>query len=159
MQSFGENVTNTKASCELYPVSRFEYTQKREYTKIPKHLRRKLIEIIESRQSTIKEAAKELGINYSTAKNIVRVFRNERRINPIARNVKHPTTSRKSTEEEPELTRFTAKRTRLIIEELPKVDGESLSETNTQIKDIPLFDFKAYSYLIYEEYLLCKSIL
>ena len=54
---------------------------KRDYHRIPDNLRQRLIEMIAENQMTIKDAARKLRINYSTAKNIVKIHNQQREVN------------------------------------------------------------------------------
>jgi len=58
---------------------------KRNYIQVEVDKRKDLILLLQNTQLTIKEAAKELKVNYSTAKNIVKVFRDTGRIDKIPR--------------------------------------------------------------------------
>ncbi len=55
-------------------------TQKRRYIAVDEPTRAALLELIDSKQITIKAAAEELSIHYSTAKNIVKLYRRYGRI-------------------------------------------------------------------------------
>jgi len=50
------------------------------YKKITMQNRQKLIDFVEKDKKSIKKSAKLLDLHYSTAKNIVRVFRQEERV-------------------------------------------------------------------------------
>jgi len=50
------------------------------YKKITMQNRQKLIDFVEKDKISIKKSAKLLDLHYSTAKNIVRVFRQEERV-------------------------------------------------------------------------------
>lgn len=54
--------------------------KKSSYTKINNETRLKLLEMVYVQNQHLKEAARVLGVNYSTAKTILRVFRVEKRI-------------------------------------------------------------------------------
>ncbi len=60
-------------------------TQKRAYVPVPEESRVQLLNLIEKRQLTIKEAAKHMGIKYSAAKYIVKLFRTERRVTALTK--------------------------------------------------------------------------
>ena len=57
---------------------------KRAYTKVSATARRKLIRNVIEGDLTIKDASKKLGINYSAAKNIVKVFRKREQLNELS---------------------------------------------------------------------------
>lgn len=73
---------------------------KREYRKISYEKRHELLSIIEHDQVTIKSAAIRLNINYSTAKNIVKIFRHEKRINTLPKKTQRPSVPRLGSSEE-----------------------------------------------------------
>ncbi len=54
--------------------------KKKKYSVIPLEVREKFIKRVISREVTIKEAAKEFGIKFSTAKAILQTFKREGRI-------------------------------------------------------------------------------
>lgn len=56
---------------------------KRQYIQIDIEKRKELLEELEKNNTTIKNAAEKLNINYSTAKNIVNVYRREKRIHTL----------------------------------------------------------------------------
>ena len=60
---------------------------KRKYNQVDLNLRQELLTIIRERSLSIKSASEELGINYSTAKNIVRIYRRENRMNKLPKRV------------------------------------------------------------------------
>ncbi len=96
--------------------------EKRAYSTIPQETRLDLLRLIEHDQLTIKEAAKRLGINYSTAKHIVKLFRMERRIHTlpkIGRRSRLALSEQHSDakEDQPKaVRRFVARKTRLGID-------------------------------------------
>ena len=60
---------------------------KRTYNQVDLELRKSLLDAIQTRNLSIKTASDELGINYSTAKNIVRIYRREKRMNKLPKRV------------------------------------------------------------------------
>lgn len=66
---------------------------KRSYVKVPDKKRLKLIQLLQETQLTIKAAAAQLGVHYSTAKCIVKVFRQERHVVALAKRAKAPASS------------------------------------------------------------------
>ena len=62
----------TEMVCEGPATSISKSKQKRGYTIISEVKRKQLLQILDEENITIKSAAKRLGINYSTAKNIVK---------------------------------------------------------------------------------------
>lgn len=60
---------------------------KRTYNQVDLELRKRLLDAIQTRNLSIKTASDELGINYSTAKNIVRIYRREKRMNKLPKRV------------------------------------------------------------------------
>lgn len=68
---------------EIFPLSSKHEIKKRRktvYTKIDNETRTKLVKMMLSNKYLLKDAAQYLNINYSTAKTILRVFRNEKRM-------------------------------------------------------------------------------
>eukprot|EP00826_Nyctotherus_ovalis_P046404 TRINITY_DN523_c0_g1_i20.p1 TRINITY_DN523_c0_g1~~TRINITY_DN523_c0_g1_i20.p1 ORF type:complete len:154 (+),score=31.33 TRINITY_DN523_c0_g1_i20:211-672(+) len=63
---------------------------KRDYVKVPDKKRQQLIQLLQETQLTIKAAAARLGIHYSAAKCIVKVFKQEKRVVALTRRVKTP---------------------------------------------------------------------
>lgn len=131
---------------------------RRDYIRIPKDMRRKLLEIIERGQLTIKAAAIRLGINYSSAKSIVKIFRQQKRIDVMEPNIyKHAISKKKE-----KVNRFTAKRTHLAIDNPLLITSNQISNSNPNMNDIqpeinstidlleckPIFDFSVYTSLI-----------
>lgn len=146
-----------------------EVTCKREYNKIPKELRKQLLETIEQGQLTIKAAAQQLGINYSSAKNIVKIFRQQERIDVMIKSSSRRAVS-KVLKRNKGLKRFTAKRTHLAVNNqslnsntIPNINPQIENKTsmaNYSLKTIeqgefePYFDFAVYAPLIYSRYFL-----
>lgn len=139
-----------------------EITRKREYNKIPKDIRKQLLETIEEGQLTIKAAAQQLGINYSSAKNIVKIFRQQERIDVMIKTSGRRVVS-KMLKKDKTLKRFTAKRTHLAVNSqfhnsnaIPnktstvKYSPETIKENKLE----PCFDFAVYAPLIYNRYAL-----
>ena len=130
-------------------------SEKRGYTKISEIKRYELIEVIEKNQMTIKEAARSLKINYSTAKNIVKIFRQERRSNVILKNSQSPVVNESLVNnEESDLKRFVARRTHLILENTQMLTPNLIPEQDYATKIAPEvnstgFDFSIYLPLIY----------
>lgn len=132
---------------------------KRGYTKIPREVRKRLLEDLALRQLTIKAAAKQLGINYSSAKNIVKIFRQQDRVDVIGRNVASPVVA-EVVKREGKLKRFTAKRTRLAVEALhpptsntfPNANAEERLPAKEADNIKPHFDFSIYGSLIFSRY-------
>ena len=101
---------------------------KRGYRRVGYDKRKELLHIIENDQVTIKAAAKRLNVNYSTAKNIVKLFRQEKRISPLTKRIakirrashveQHGSTIREKGHVGPEnrIRRFVAKKTHLEFE-------------------------------------------
>lgn len=143
---------------------------KRGYTRIPKDKRRQLLETIEQSQTTIKDAAHQLGVNYSSAKNIVKLFRQYKRVDVMKHCCGGQMTGsafdvldQKDKKPGTKLKRFTAKRTRLAIESprlvppsptinlLPHVDLAVKPEARA-IEIRPNFDFSIYASQIFSRY-------
>lgn len=130
---------------------------KRKYTRIPKEVRKKLLTSIEEGQLTIKAASQKLGINYSSAKNIVQIFREESRVDVIPRTSIRPVVS-KIVGKKARVKRFTAKRTHLELDN-PLLSSpncykvvlalKSSPEIIKEYKSEPHFDFAIYSSLIF----------
>ena len=141
-----------------YAAEKQNTSGKRGYVKIPNDKREDLIKIIAEKQLTIKEAAQTLGINYSTAKNIVKIFRQEKRTSILLRNVKPSIISRSDPDpnsEETTLKRFMAKKTYLEIDKTQLATPALLIKEVSNVKILdqirPIdFDFSIYSSLIYE---------
>lgn len=64
-----------------------EHNNKRAYIQVDYQKRRELLEQIDKDHSTIKAASEKLNINYSTAKNIIKLFRKEKRIHKLPKRV------------------------------------------------------------------------
>ncbi len=60
-----------------------QQTPKRKYVQVEYEKRRELIQVITREHLTIKSAAEKLNINYPTAKNIVKLYRREQRIEKL----------------------------------------------------------------------------
>eukprot|EP00831_Metopus_contortus_P042687 TRINITY_DN33_c0_g1_i1.p2 TRINITY_DN33_c0_g1~~TRINITY_DN33_c0_g1_i1.p2 ORF type:complete len:226 (+),score=24.40 TRINITY_DN33_c0_g1_i1:273-950(+) len=73
-----------------------ESLSKRRYVQVASDKRQELLNLLQNEQVTIKEAAERLNINYSTAKNIVKLYKKEKRITP---HVKRTCSLLKETEE------------------------------------------------------------
>jgi len=143
---------------------------RRKYTMVSPDLRRELLRVIETEQLTIKIAAQKLGINYSTAKNIVRIFRREKRMNKLPKRVSKALEDVLRANKKPpkKLTRFVAAKCKLFNEpqtaagpgHIYDMMKRGKHEENRFIneKEIPVtidlecekphFDFQAYSPLI-----------
>ena len=83
-----ESLGNKKISCDYSSSSVHEGEkepsgQKRKYIQVDYEKRKELIQVIHSSHSTIKAAAEKLNINYPTAKNIVKLYKREHRINKL----------------------------------------------------------------------------
>ena len=63
-------------------------SEKRSYVKVPDTKRFQLIQLLQKEKLTIKSASAKLGIHYSTAKCIVKIFRQERRVIALTRGSK-----------------------------------------------------------------------
>eukprot|EP00826_Nyctotherus_ovalis_P046370 TRINITY_DN5234_c0_g3_i1.p1 TRINITY_DN5234_c0_g3~~TRINITY_DN5234_c0_g3_i1.p1 ORF type:complete len:170 (-),score=27.52 TRINITY_DN5234_c0_g3_i1:352-861(-) len=133
---------------------------KRVYTRIPREIRRRLLEGLALGEMTIKAAAKELGINYSSAKNIVKIFRQQNRVDAIiGKNTTRPVAAEVA-KKEGKLKRFTAKRTRLTIDALQLPTSGTISNVNAKERLLaegtenfkPCFNFSIYSSLIFSRY-------
>ncbi len=78
--------------------------QKRKYIQVGYELRKELIEVINQEHLTIKSAAERLNINYPTAKNIVKLYRREQRIEKLPKRagltIKKITSAPEKTEED-----------------------------------------------------------
>ena len=70
-------------------------THKRAYVQVDYEKRRQLLEVLNTEETTIKSAAAKLNINYSTAKNIVKLYRKDKRIHKLPK--KAPLTLHKIT--------------------------------------------------------------
>ena len=70
-------------------------SQKRAYVQVEYEKRKALLDLLNSEFSTIKSAAAKLNINYSTAKNIVKLYRKDKRIHKLPKKV--PLTLKKIT--------------------------------------------------------------
>lgn len=135
---------------------------RRGYIKIPKEMRRELLETIERGQLTIKAAALRLGINYSSAKNIVKIFRQQKRIDVVERSICKKVIGK----EKEKVKRFTARRTHLTIDNPLLVTSNQTSNSNSNMNDIqpkvnstidiieckPVIDFSVYTSLIFNRY-------
>lgn len=128
-----KNVTDDE-SFTLDGDRRLLSTNKRGYMKIPEDKRLQLLRMIQEEQITIKTAAHRLGVNYSTAKNIVKIFRQEKRVGILPKKNWKPNNeenedsdlnSQPTKNDNPQpLKRFVAKKTMLEIE------NTHLSSTN-----------------------------
>ncbi len=115
----------TNNSIELNQTSAGAFlASKRGYTKIAEEKRLRLLRMIQDEQLTIKTAALRLGINYSTAKNIVKIFRCEKRTSVLPKKLGGKpsmgsnigSVEDKTGEEMPILKRFVAKKTKLELD-------------------------------------------
>ncbi len=143
--------------------------QKRRYSQIDCRLRKELLQAIDTGRLSIKDAAEKLGINYSTAKNIVRIFRRESRMHKLPKRVSKALESVVGTWKKPgkKLQRFVAKKCVLFTKErledinrMPAVSDQKVVmpvplKTFHQEKMLwgisescPRFDFAAYTPLI-----------
>ncbi len=78
--------SSSQTSHELSDESS-QMCNKRRYNQVDVDLRKELLHAIESQQLSIKSASEQLGINYSTAKNIVRIYRREKRMHKLPKRV------------------------------------------------------------------------
>eukprot|EP00831_Metopus_contortus_P008472 TRINITY_DN1324_c0_g1_i1.p1 TRINITY_DN1324_c0_g1~~TRINITY_DN1324_c0_g1_i1.p1 ORF type:complete len:185 (+),score=0.05 TRINITY_DN1324_c0_g1_i1:104-658(+) len=79
-------IRENKSICD--PVMESKISKgKREYSIVSLDKRQELIDLIESQTLTLKDAAEKVGIKYSTAKNIVKIYVKEQRINPKPKRV------------------------------------------------------------------------
>ena len=127
-------------------------SEKRAYARVGIKERKQLMKLIVEDGLTIKSAAQRLKINYSTAKNIVKIFRREQCTGKDIESLhkKEPIT----------LKRFIAKKTFTSSESNQSANFYKDSATilpndiqTTVSKDKIEFDFTVYSPLIYERYL------
>lgn len=65
-----------------------QYPNKRKYIPVDYDSRKKLLKIIAEENLTIKAAAERVGINYSSAKNIFKVYKKEHRIEKLPKRPK-----------------------------------------------------------------------
>ena len=76
-------------TCDTEMNAQFEGAQKeksrRSYVQISLDQRRQLLEMITHGHLTIKEAADKLGLKYSAAKNIAKIFKEEGRIEKLSK--------------------------------------------------------------------------
>ncbi len=153
----------------------------RQYTQIGSYQRQQLLLALEESRSSIKSVACRLGINYSTAKNIVKIYRKENRIDKLP---KHPAVSRRAfrfvqgnfkcvtcvdeRKNETSLPRFIARKCPLFVKETlgaeprrkegsPESVGKDCATRHTldASQDSiprPVFDFQAYTQIILEMY-------
>ena len=141
---------------------------KRTYNQVDFELRKQLLNIIQSRKLSIKTAADELGINYSTAKNIVRIYRRENRMNKLPKRVSKALEDVLKEWKKPpkKITRFIARKCPLVEEEKKQMesDGSFFGDKNSKLNedkispyissklDQPIFDFKIYEGKIAESW-------
>jgi len=140
---------------------------KRKYSQVDQEMRKELLRIIESEQLSIKLASEKLGINYSTAKNIVRIFRKEKRMNKLPKRVNKALEEVLKAWKEPpkKISRFVAKKCQLFDDKHTEIDQneknetfekkkvceagdgktEVISVTNELYNDKPIIDFKVYT--------------
>lgn len=69
-------------------------SQKKKYSVISQEVREKFIQRVISREVTIKEAAREFGIKFSTSKAILQTFKREGRIGKKKTRQRKPKTSK-----------------------------------------------------------------
>ena len=164
--------------------SPFMLRSKRDYTKVPEDKRLQLLKIIQNEQLTIKTAARRLGINYSTAKNIVKIFRCEKRVTILPKKAGESTakqpdaapsiTESRAEEEIPAVKRFVAKKTKLYLDNTEFVthfDSPALAPMAPAVTkhrtegslptaryDAICFDFSVYGSLILTRYT-CSCLL
>ena len=143
---------------------------KRGYMKIPEDQRVQLLRIIQEEQLTIKTAARRLGVNYSTAKNIVKIFRQEKRVTILPKKAWKQSENeapepegdnRSEREDGPALKRFVAKKTVLDLETTnlpstsvsPLLAPKSMSLPDVEPRnEVIQFNFSCYSPLIINRY-------
>ena len=149
--------TNYKAKSLRRRFRKLKRDEKRVYTKVLDDERCQLLKLIQANQITIKSAALGLGINYSTAKNIVKVYRKEKRFKQINKGPKSSQSSSVSGDQKSEkfcpLRRFTAKKTQLEIE-TTGIESPFLVQIKREVPIISqegIFDFHPYGIAIYAE--------
>eukprot|EP00826_Nyctotherus_ovalis_P027813 TRINITY_DN2178_c0_g1_i15.p1 TRINITY_DN2178_c0_g1~~TRINITY_DN2178_c0_g1_i15.p1 ORF type:complete len:146 (-),score=18.58 TRINITY_DN2178_c0_g1_i15:30-467(-) len=76
------------SECNAGDLSKFLRPKKRTYVKVTESKRHQIIELMQREQLNIKTAAARLNINYSAAKHIVKVFRQENRLLSSPKKVK-----------------------------------------------------------------------
>ncbi|MDR3549381.1 MAG: helix-turn-helix domain-containing protein [Candidatus Pacebacteria bacterium] len=129
---------------ERSPAGRRKRRLRRKYTQIDSKRRQELLLAIDESRSSIKSISHRLGINYSTAKNIVKIYRKENRIEKLP---KHPARPRQTAQDPGEgkerhvipleekkdapLPRFIAKKCPLFVKEKLK-DTASHDEQNAE---------------------------
>lgn len=132
---------------------------RRGYIKVSDTKRRQLLELVENKQVTIKKAALCLGINYSTAKNIIKIYHQEKRITVLPRGLlaPHRLNSTKNGEEG-QNKKLTRKETRRKSDKTHNMTPSE--EPSSKMISDPLlidrtpivFDFSIYASSIYSMY-------
>eukprot|EP00826_Nyctotherus_ovalis_P034776 TRINITY_DN2924_c0_g3_i1.p1 TRINITY_DN2924_c0_g3~~TRINITY_DN2924_c0_g3_i1.p1 ORF type:complete len:163 (-),score=35.86 TRINITY_DN2924_c0_g3_i1:77-565(-) len=126
---------------------------KRNYVKVPSDKREELLRMIEERNFTVKAAAKRVRINYSTAKNIAKKFRDSKQ--PV-KLVESLCEDEGGNFEKPNFQEFVMGQ--LMegnsgeLETLVRTPEFGLSKCRITEDGTPHFDFAAYSPLIYVSY-------
>lgn len=144
---------------------------KRKYSQIDYDVRQQLLQIIDKGQLSIKTASEQLGINYSTAKNIVRIYRREKRVHKLPKRVSKALEIVLGSWKKPirKLPRFVAKKCKLFAEqrlglankelagsELSRLSQNtdhskcSLSGFSETLEEKPRFNFLVYRHQILE---------
>eukprot|EP00826_Nyctotherus_ovalis_P047615 TRINITY_DN549_c0_g1_i17.p1 TRINITY_DN549_c0_g1~~TRINITY_DN549_c0_g1_i17.p1 ORF type:complete len:180 (-),score=16.76 TRINITY_DN549_c0_g1_i17:221-760(-) len=144
---------------------------KQVYSQVDFTLRKELLHVIGKEQLSIKSAASKLGINYSTAKNIVRVYRKENRVNKLPKRVSRALANVLNKQKQPpkKVTRFSAKTFSLVEKEaIPSVENTKFEDAKSKEEKLvpmedkeerkgPTFDFSVYRSLIAEHWIKNKS--
>ena len=134
-------------------------TLKRAYTKVSTAARRQLIRNVIEGELTIKDASKKLGINYSAAKNIIKVFRKREHFSELSHDP-NEVKDLSSNSKRPELItkRFSITKVYPGIE--PTQSMTQSAVLSHRMKANPfvdvtssIFDFSLYSEQIYNTYL------
>ena len=152
--------------------------QKRKYNQVDVDLRKELLHAIETKQLSIKSASEQLGINYSTAKNIVRIYRKEKRMHKLPKRVNKALEEVLKAWKIPgkKLPRFVAKKCSLFEEKRTKPESDTgnadsterkvkivedcnaagqvpeIEKLNKGLENKPFFDFFVYTPLILESW-------
>eukprot|EP00826_Nyctotherus_ovalis_P037507 TRINITY_DN3422_c0_g1_i2.p1 TRINITY_DN3422_c0_g1~~TRINITY_DN3422_c0_g1_i2.p1 ORF type:complete len:184 (+),score=26.36 TRINITY_DN3422_c0_g1_i2:215-766(+) len=141
---------------------------RRQYVQVGVELRRRLLDVIGTKRLSIKAAANEVGINYSTAKNIVKIYRRERRTHKLSKKSAKEVESEKGVrlERVKKVSRFMARKCSLFEENEPLSSAEAINsaiESNNAMVSLenkrdekitgPVFNFLVYKHLIVENWM------
>ena len=126
-----------------------EDMKKRAYVKVSGIKRKLLVELMQREQLNIKTAAARLNINYSAAKHIVKLFKQERRFASLTKESKGGEyLTRKRSEPEKAMSPTQAIDIRTSVR-TPELTATKLPDN----KKTDIFDFTVYTTRIYESYL------